>query len=284
MKIIADVYDFKITEEDYQYAQVLFTDCSCEDNENYKKAIDYLVDRYLLLHEADKFGIEVTDDEWNDKLFDDSQKFENREEYFEYLKSNKLSRTRYEDFLKETLLINKFLDKFSSFIKERVTDDVSTFAKSHSELFSCCPQAHVYNILLQGATDDNFKKLMNFRKQINTLEDFKKIAKEHSECPVGIECGDMGFVATDSLIEELDNVIFKLPINEVSLPVKSKFGYHLVLVTERKDFQNITSDDKKDFMLNCFIDNKSELYLHSYVDELKKEANEKNKIVMHIKH
>lgn len=282
MNIIADVYDFKITQEEYDYAQILFSDCNCEKKDNYKKAIDYLVDRYLLLNEAHKFGLEVTDEEWNDKIFEVSQTFETREQYFEFLKKHKLSRTRYEDFLKESLLITKFLDKFSSFIKERVTDDVSNFAKTHSDLFSCCPQAHVYNILLLGATEENFKKLMNFRKQINTLEDFKRIAKEHSQCPAGIECGDMGFVSANSFIEELDSAIFKLPIDEISLPIKSKFGYHLVLVTERKDFQTIVSESKKDFMLNCFIDNKSELYLHSYVDELRREANEKEKIVLHI--
>ncbi len=282
MKIIASVYDYKITQEEYDYAQVLFAECNCEEKDTNKKSIDYLIDRYLLLKEADKFGITVTDDEWNDKIFEASQSFETREQYLEYLENHKLSRTRYEDFLKESLLINKFLDKFSSFIKERVTDDVSDFAKSHSELFSCCPQAHVYNILLMGATDDNFKKLMNFRKQINTLEDFKRIANEYSECPAGVQCGDMGFVTADSFIEELDSVIFKLPIDEVSLPVKSKFGYHLILVTERKYEQHLKDHEQKDFMLNCLIDNKSELYLHSYIDELRKEANKKDSIILNI--
>lgn len=280
MDIIANVYDFKITQEEFEYAQVLFSECDCEENQTNKKAVDYLIDRYLLLHEADKFGIQVTDEEWNDKIFETTQKYETKEQYLDYLVENKLSRSRYEDFLKESLLINKFLDEFNSFIKETVTKDVSTLAKNHSELFSCCPQAHVYNILLLGATEENFKKLMALRKEIDTLEDFKQMAAKYSECPAGVKCGDMGFVSTDAFIDELDSVIFKLPVNEVSLPVKSKFGYHLILVTERKGFQNLTDEGKQDFMLNCFIDNKAELYLHSYVDELKKEATANDKITI----
>ncbi len=280
MKIIANVYDYNITQEEYDYAQVLFSGCNCEEKENNKKAIDYLVDRYLLLHEANKFGVKVTDDEWNDRIFEVSQAFETEEQYDNYLEKHKLSRSRYEDYLKESLFITKFLDKFSSFIKQRVTQDVSQLAKTNSELFSCCPQAHVYNILLLGATEENYKKLMAFRKKINTLEDFKRFANDFSECPAGVQCGDMGFVSADSFIEELDSVIFKLPIDEVSLPVKSKFGYHLILVTERRNYQPNSDEDHKDLMLNCFIDNKSELYLHSYVDELRKDATLNNKIII----
>ena len=68
MDIIANVYDFKITKEDFEYAQVLLSECSSEKKDKDKKAIDYLIDRYLLLHEAKKFNIEITDEEWNDKI------------------------------------------------------------------------------------------------------------------------------------------------------------------------------------------------------------------------
>lgn len=282
MKIIASVYDYQINQDEFDYAQVLFSDCSCGESENNKKAIDYLIDKYLLLFEANKFGIEVTDEEWNEKIFDTSLRFESREQYFDYLKQHKLNRIRYEEILKESLIIDKFLDKFSSFIKDRVAQDVSDFAETNSELFSCCPQAHVYNILLLEASNENFKKLMKFRQEIETVEDFKRIADLYSECPAGVKCGDMGFVSAGTFIEELDSVIFTLPLNEVSLPVKSKFGYHLILVTERNENPNISDDVKKDFMLNCLIDDKSKLYLHSYVDELRKEASEKNKIIINI--
>lgn len=281
MNIIANVYDYKIAQEEYEYAQALFSGCSCEKKDNDTKAIDYLIDRYLLINEANKYGIEVTDEEWNDKIFEASQRYESEEEYYDFLDKYKLSSTRYEDFLKESILINKFLDKFSDYIKENVTEDVSNLAKNHSELFSCCPQSHVYNILLTGSTEESFKRLMNFREQINTLEDFKQIAKEHSECPAGIECGDMGFVAAGEFIEELDSVIFSLPLDEVSLPIKSKFGYHLILVTERKSYQHLSDEEKKDFVLSSFIDNKSELYLHSYINELRKDAKKANRIVVH---
>lgn len=278
MKIIANVYDYNITQEDFNYAKVLFNECNCGEIENEKKAVDYLIERYLLLYEANKFGVQVSDDEWNDKLFDTCQRFDSEDDYSEYLDKHNLSRVKYEEFLKESLQIIKFLDKFSNFIKERVSQDLSIFADKHNHLFSCCPQAHVFNILLQEVCDENFKKLMSIRKEIETLDDFKAMAEKYSECPAGVKCGDMGFVSADTFIKELDDVIFSLPLNEVSLPIKSKFGYHLILVTERIEPNHLSADEKKDFMLNCLIDNKSELYLHSYVDELRLEAEKKGKI------
>lgn len=278
MKIIADVYEFNIMEDEFEYAKVLFSNRNYDPKENEKRAIDYLIDRYLLLHEATKFGTEVTDDEWNDKLFEISQQFETKEEYYKYLDQHKLSRIKYENALKENLAIYKFLDKFSHFIKDLVAQDVSSFADAHSELFSCCARAHAYNILLIGSTDENFKKLMQIREQIKTLEDFKIMADKHSECPLGVDCGDMGYVESNALIEELDSIIFSIPLNEVSLPTKSKFGYHLILVTERTSNEHLSDIQKKDFMLSCMVDDKAQLYLHSYLDLLRKDADANGEI------
>jgi len=61
-------------------------------------------------------------------------------------------------------------------------------------------------------------------------EAFDKLAKKHSICPSAKKGGDLGETKPGQMVGSIDKVIFKMPTNKVHGPVKSKFGYHLVLV------------------------------------------------------
>ncbi len=278
MSVIARVYDFEITDKELDYAKTLVSSFNCNCNDVEHKALEYLIDRCLLLHEAKKFNLTVSDDEWNDKIFDISTRFDTVEEYEDYIGSHKLTRVRYEIALKENILISKFLDKFNTFIKEQVSQDIGDFVDKHSDIFACCHQARVYNILIADKSIDGYKKAINIRDSINTLEDFENMADKYSECPSNVKCGDMGYVIPNVLIKELDDIIFDINLNEVSLPIKSEFGHHLILVTERCQGTNLNQHERKDFMFDCLIDGKSQMYVHSYVAELSKTAKENNKL------
>lgn len=61
-------------------------------------------------------------------------------------------------------------------------------------------------------------------------EVFDKLAKKHSTCNSAKNGGDLGEVKPGQMVKSIDNVIFKKPVNKVQGPVKSKFGYHIVVV------------------------------------------------------
>lgn len=61
-------------------------------------------------------------------------------------------------------------------------------------------------------------------------DDFDKLAKKHSTCPSSKKGGDLGEVKPGQMVGSINKVIFKMPINKIHGPVKSKFGYHLVKV------------------------------------------------------
>jgi peptidyl-prolyl cis-trans isomerase C len=61
-------------------------------------------------------------------------------------------------------------------------------------------------------------------------DDFSQIAKKYSTCHSAKKGGDLGEVRPGQMVKSIDNVIFKKPINKIHGPVKSQFGYHLVVV------------------------------------------------------
>lgn len=58
------------------------------------------------------------------------------------------------------------------------------------------------------------------------------MAKQKSTCPSGKSGGDLGSFGRGMMVSEFDAVVFEKPINTIH-KVKTQFGYHLVLTTER---------------------------------------------------
>ena len=63
---------------------------------------------------------------------------------------------------------------------------------------------------------------------------FAELAKANSDCPSGSKGGDLGFFTHGQMVPEFDKAAFELPVGKVSDIVKTSFGYHLILVTEKK--------------------------------------------------
>jgi len=61
-------------------------------------------------------------------------------------------------------------------------------------------------------------------------EDFGKLARKYSTCPSKKRDGDLGEIYPGQLVKPIEDVIFKKPLLKVHGPVKTKFGYHLVVV------------------------------------------------------
>lgn len=66
---------------------------------------------------------------------------------------------------------------------------------------------------------------------------FAELAKKNSECPSSRKGGDLGFFGHGQMVPEFDKASFSLPVGKVSEPVKTAFGYHLILVTDKSDKQ-----------------------------------------------
>lgn len=68
------------------------------------------------------------------------------------------------------------------------------------------------------------------KTRLDKGEDFAQLAKKYSTCPSKKRDGDLGEVYPGQLVKPVESVIFKKPLSKVHGPIKSRFGYHLVVV------------------------------------------------------
>ena len=82
---------------------------------------------------------------------------------------------------------------------------------------------------------DTIEKCEQLKTEILGGADFAEAAKEHSNCPSGLQGGDLGEFGPGQMVPEFDQVVFSADVNQVQGPVKTQFGYHLLEVTSRED-------------------------------------------------
>jgi peptidyl-prolyl cis-trans isomerase SurA len=118
-----------------------------------------------------------------------------------------------------------------------------TESKEHHEV----TKTHARHILLKQdantTTAEATQKINNLYQQLKSGADFAQMAKKYSlDVASAVKGGDLGWVVPEELVPAFAKAMNALPLNTVSKPVKTPFGWHLIEVLERK-----TMDDSETF-------------------------------------
>lgn len=97
-------------------------------------------------------------------------------------------------------------------------------------------------------TEDLAKKII---KQVGEGEPFEELAKEHSTGPSGERGGDLGWFGRGQMVEAFEDVAFKLKPNQFTAdPVKTRFGWHIILVEDKRKVDPPSFEEMKPRLLD----------------------------------
>jgi peptidyl-prolyl cis-trans isomerase C len=124
--------------------------------------------------------------------------------------------------LMEMLLQDAGKSALSDAAEHQVYDDAVKQAKSEQEV-------HARHILVP--TEDEAKAIL---AQLKGGADFAALAKEKSKDPGAAEGGDLGYFTKEQMVPEFAEVAFKLDKGQLSDPVKTQFGWHIIKVEDKR--------------------------------------------------
>ena len=172
-------------------------------------ALDYLIDLKLVADQAAK-----------DKL-GDTPEFARKMAYYQ---QKTLMETRLGDVAKSSA---------TEEAEKKVYDDAAKARKPETEI-------HARHILVP--TEDEAKAAL---ERVKKGEDFAKVADQVSKDP-GSQGGDLGWFTPDKMVKEFAEAAFKLDVGQISDPVKSEFGWHVIKVEGKRDKAFPPFDQVKD--------------------------------------
>lgn len=273
--IVAKVNDYEIKFQEYnaELKAVLKSMHLEEPNSEAKKrALEQLIDGYLLLNSAKKSNIEISEDDIEHEMVELKLKFNTEDDFNEMLINNELKVETIKDRIINNLLITKYVQVNFSTETDISLEKLQEVYKENINSFKTQEMVKASHILIKGTDEESLLKAKELFKKIKTKDDFDKIAAECSDCPSNCQCGDLGYFPKGKMVSDFEEVAFNLKQNEFSEPVKTEFGYHIIMNTGRKESVIADFNEVKDALKNRLKRIDSELKLIKHLKGLRSKA------------
>ncbi|MDD5153361.1 MAG: peptidylprolyl isomerase [Desulfovibrionales bacterium] len=179
--------------------------------------------------------------------------------------------------LVDTLLAQEFVTKYV-FDKIKVTDkEITNYYSEHKAEFEEPEMVKARHILVRVSSEakpDDWGaaeiRIREIKKRLDGGEDFAAVAQASSEDPGSKDKGgELGFFPRGQMVPEFEKAAFALRTGEVSEPVKTAFGYHIIKAEDRKEAKTKVFDEVKEEVKNRLIETKQEEAMGKLFLELK---------------
>ena len=217
-----------------------------------ESVIGRMIEEELLYQDTQARGIEVAEQRVSQELARVKARFGSEEEFQRTLSTLKISEDDLKRKIRRGLAIQQLIGQLVADVQ--VSDDeMKAFYEENTNLFQTPEQIQASHILIKVApeADDDQKKaaqkkIRDLQKKVRAGEDFAELAKSHSEGPSSARGGDLGYFGRGQMVKPFEDAAFALEKDEVSEVVETRFGYHLIKLTDRRPAGTIEYEEAKE--------------------------------------
>ncbi|WP_035802883.1 peptidylprolyl isomerase [Deferrisoma camini] len=252
-----------------------------QPNEKMKEdVLRQLVDRTLLYQEAKKKPVDDLDAKVAEELKGIKGRFPDEATYQKALESEQLTEDSLKDLIAQQVLVRHYVETEIQPSVKVSDDEVKKFYEDNQDKFATPEQVRASHILIRtdpSASEADRKaareKAEALRKRAAAGEDFATLAKENSEDPGSApNGGDLGFFTRDRMVKPFADAAFALEKGKVSDVVETRFGYHVIKVTDRKEATQQKFEDVKESIAQYLKARALDQAVQAKLAELRKSA------------
>lgn len=228
----------------------------------------------LLIMEAAASNISVSHEEYEEALLLAMSGYEGNS-FYENMKIRGVSKKLWDKKFKNNLIIEKLI-KNNHAGEVKINDEqVRQYYDNHQKEFKKKQEIRARHIMV--ATEDEAQSL--YKKIKSNKDSFSELAEIYSLDPGGVAGGDLGYFSTGQMPEDFDS-IFSLKLNQISEIIKTPYGYHIFIVTDKKPAQQMSFNESKKRIYNNLLRDKQAKVFNRWLLKLKDKS--KIKIVNNV--
>lgn len=245
--------------------------------------ISKIVDRELIERAVAESDITVSDEKLDERVKEIRAQFAEANAKVdgqmgsldEMVENLGITKEEFRESVRESLAIEQLLVKRG--MKYPSDEELKSFYEENKEAFKRPEQIHARHILIKvepeaddAAWKEAQQKALEVREKA-TAEgaDFAKLAEEYSEGPSASQGGDLGWFGRGRMVPEFEEAAFNLEKSQVSEPIKTQFGWHLVKKVDQREAGVVSYDEVKEQLENKLRNQRVQEALQGLLGELR---------------
>ena len=236
-----------------------------------------LIEKRLILQEAKREGVRLTDEELDLALKDieERNRFSGREALKRAVTQENLSWEKYLEDLRNQLILLKLMNRKVDAAVLASEEEVRAYYDGRPEEFKLPDQIRLRQILIRLPSSASPEEAERARRkaerviaEANGGEDFERLAETFSDGAERRQGGDLGFFKKGELAPEIDQIVFNLEPGAISPVIRTGLGFHLFKVEERQSNRRQTFEKVRKEAEEGLLAEKRESARRKWLDEV----------------
>jgi peptidyl-prolyl cis-trans isomerase C len=244
------------------------------------RALDKVIAQELLSQESKQIKVDDIEKTVDEQIKKMKIKYRTGENFKNYLASKKLTENEVRENLRRGIYVEQYLEKKgiqNPAIPEAELRSYYEDTKGDYRRDEYIKASHILIQVDEKASqekqDEAHRKAEKIWKEIMDRKDFAGLARKYSEDGKSASGGDLGYIKRGYMPPEFDAVAFSMKKDEISEVVRTKFGFHIIKVNDRKPAGIAPFDEVRDFIEKFLQNEVSRKKLAMHLEELKGKAN-----------
>ena len=229
-----------------------------------KEAMDKMIEQELVRQAAEAQDIEASSEEIDAALAEVSEPFDTPEDFTRRLQTEGFTPDSYREHVARMLAAKKYLDGIRAAVATVSDDELETYYRDNERRLTLPEQVRVRHILLTwkplGKQDDRAairEQMVPILERARAGEDFAALAREYSDDYATAENGgDTGVFHRGQMAPTFEAAAFALQPGEISDPVETPFGMHIIRLEERQEARLLPLDEIREQLREHILEEK----------------------------
>jgi len=244
-----------------------------------QRLLDNLVIEKVVLQQAKTLGVVVAEKTVDGRIADIKARYSGEDEFRKILESQMVSESELRDMMRNQLIMEALFAKEVR-VPQVTEADIAAYYEQNQARFNIPEQVRASHVLLKyegaaGTPEEVQQKsrLAQIRKDILGRKiSFADAAKRYSDCPSKEQGGDLDYFSRGRMVPEFEKTAFATAVGQVSDIVKTRFGFHILTVTDKKPPQKQTLADVSAKIAEDLKKERQRQATHDYIEKLKSGA------------